>query len=44
MVTEEVAVGLPEGEALPALFAHPPTAPEAGGGLRPAVLIVHDGR
>ena len=42
VVAEEVAIGLPGGEALPALFAHPPTAAEAGGGLRPAVLIVHD--
>jgi carboxymethylenebutenolidase len=44
-VTEEVAVPLPTGEELPALYAHPAAgpdgdpAPQAG---RPAVLIVHD--
>src|ERR687888_559809 len=38
-VTQEVSIGLPGGEALPALLAHPPAeAP----GQRPAVLIVHD--
>jgi carboxymethylenebutenolidase len=44
-VTEEVAIALPTGEELPALYAHAAAGPdgdpvpEAG---RPAVLIVHD--
>jgi carboxymethylenebutenolidase len=42
VVAEEVAIELPGGEALPALYAHPPGGSDASGGLRPAVLIVHD--
>jgi dienelactone hydrolase len=38
-VTEELTIGLPGGEALPALLAHP--SAEAAG-QRAAVLIVHD--
>ena len=40
--TEEVAVALPTGEDLPALYARPAGDAAAGPAPRPAVLVVHD--
>jgi carboxymethylenebutenolidase len=40
--TEEVAIALPTGEELPALYAHPAGDPARDAAPRPAVLVVHD--